>query len=277
MRNRLLLVLCFGVEATALVVAWTRIPVPEPVDWTHPGSWLARSDPAAVLLAGGRLLAVGLAAWLLGATLVATLARLALATLRLPHPLRTVTAAAARFAPGVVRHVVEGAVAVSLVAAATGVRPAAAATTAAPYAPAPTATARPLVAPLGPVRDGRHPAPLTLVPAPAAPSVPPAFSSAVSSAVPPADAAPASASATAPPGPAPGPPTLAPAERHLVVVGESLWTIAADHLRSLGLAADDHAVDRYWRALCEANRAHLASGDVNLLRPGDDLDLPPVA
>jgi hypothetical protein len=277
MRNRLLLVLFVGFEAAALVVAWTRIPVAEPVDWAHPAGWLARGEPTAVLLAGGRLLAVGLAAWLLGSTLVATLARLALATLRLPHPLRTVADTTGRLAPGLVRHVVEGAVAVGLVTAGTGAHPASATTTAAPYAAAPTATARTLVAPLAPVRDGRRPAPLTLVPAPEAPAVPPAVPPAVASAVPPADAAPATAPVTPTPSPSPGPPALAPAERHLVVVGESLWTIAADHLRSLGLAADDRAVDRYWRALCEANRAHLASGDVNLLRPGDDLDLPPVA
>jgi len=245
MRNRLLLVLFVVFEAAALVVAWTRIPVPDPVDWGNPAGWLTRNDPDAVLLAVGRLLAIGLAAWLLCSTLAAVVARLALSTPRLPHRLRAVARAAGRVAPGVVRHVVEGAIAVSLVTAATGGRAASAATSAAPYAPAPAPQARPRVVPLGPVRDGH----LTAPTAPPAPS-------------------PARASA---------PPVLPPGDRHLVVTGESLWTIAGDHLRALGLPADDLAVDRYWRGLCEANRKTLTSGDVNLLHPGDDLDLPPVA
>jgi len=34
-------------------------------------------------------------------------------------------------------------------------------------------------------------------------------------------------------------------------------------------------IDRYWRALCAANRDRVASGDVNRIRPGEDLILPP--
>ena len=69
---------------------------------------------------------------------------------------------------------------------------------------------------------------------------------------------------TAPALPAPATPTA-----HVVAAGESLWSIARDRV-----GADGAALDRYWRALCDANRARLPSADVNLIRPGDTVVLP---
>jgi nucleoid-associated protein YgaU len=50
-----------------------------------------------------------------------------------------------------------------------------------------------------------------------------------------------------------------------VQTGDSMWTIAADH------AEGD--VAPYWQALVELNRDRFA--DVNLIRPGDEILLPP--
>ena len=56
---------------------------------------------------------------------------------------------------------------------------------------------------------------------------------------------------------------------HVVATGESLWSIARDRV-----GADPATLDRYWRALCDANRAVLRSGDVNLIHPGETVVLP---
>jgi hypothetical protein len=60
------------------------------------------------------------------------------------------------------------------------------------------------------------------------------------------------------------------------VAGEHLWGIAEATVHAAGIA-DPVVVDRYWRALCDTNRDRLASGDPNVLAPGEDLGLPPVA
>jgi len=62
-----------------------------------------------------------------------------------------------------------------------------------------------------------------------------------------------------------------------VVAGEHLWAIAEAVVAAQGRADEPGAVEHYWRMLCDANRTHLASGDPNLVAPGEDLDLPPVA
>jgi len=109
------------------------------------------------------------------------------------------------------------------------------------------------VAPLGPVRDGR--APTTVVTAPATAPAP----------------RPAAGAAAAAPAPVPVPIAAAlpaPATVHVVAPGESLWSIARDRL-----GADNPALETYWRALCDANRAALRSGDVNLIHPGETVVL----
>jgi resuscitation-promoting factor RpfA len=55
-----------------------------------------------------------------------------------------------------------------------------------------------------------------------------------------------------------------------VAGGESLWTIAAEHLPP---GAPSARVDRAWRALYDANRPRLGD-DPDLIRPGTVLRLP---
>jgi hypothetical protein len=56
---------------------------------------------------------------------------------------------------------------------------------------------------------------------------------------------------------------------HVVAPGENLWSIARDRV-----GTDPTAHEGYWRALCDANRASLPSGDVNVIHPGEELALP---
>ncbi|MBM3660320.1 MAG: hypothetical protein FJW95_12580 [Actinobacteria bacterium] len=58
--------------------------------------------------------------------------------------------------------------------------------------------------------------------------------------------------------------------------GEHLWSIAEAVVHARG-DDDPAAVERYWRMLCDANRERVASGDVDVLAVGEDVDLPPVA
>lgn len=69
-----------------------------------------------------------------------------------------------------------------------------------------------------------------------------------------------------------------PSATTVVAAGDDLWRIAARELaRATGHNVDqlDAAVlSAYWGALCDANRAGLRSGDVNLVYPGEVLSLP---
>jgi hypothetical protein len=109
------------------------------------------------------------------------------------------------------------------------------------------ALSRSPVAPLGPVRDGRAPTTVENALPPLASPMPPVTVPVT----------------TAPP---PAPPTL---PVHVVIGGESLWSIARDRVGS-----DPTALTRYWRALCDANRATLPSGDVNVIHPSETVVLP---
>ena len=61
----------------------------------------------------------------------------------------------------------------------------------------------------------------------------------------------------------------------LVEAGDSLWSIAEDVVRTARPEAADRIVTRYWRALTDANRAHLVDPDnPDLLVPGQPLTLP---
>lgn len=90
-----------------------------------------------------------------------------------------------------------------------------------------------------------------------------------------------------PPAPSPSPTGLVPAPApepgtigatYVVVGGDSLWSIAASHLAQLTARSeadlDDAETAGYWAAVVETNRARLASGDPNLIFPGEVLDLP---
>ena len=69
------------------------------------------------------------------------------------------------------------------------------------------------------------------------------------------------------------PPSTVVAER-----GDNLWDLAAAALaRATGrerAALDEGEIARYWSVVCDANRATVRSGDVNLIYPGEVLVLP---
>jgi len=84
-----------------------------------------------------------------------------------------------------------------------------------------------------------------------------------------------------PPAPAPAPvpsptPARADTRTHVVVPGDNLWRIAAAELARV--TGDAHPADRaivtYWRALMDANRSSLRSGDPSLIFPGEIVVLP---
>jgi len=61
--------------------------------------------------------------------------------------------------------------------------------------------------------------------------------------------------------------------------GDSLWTIARDHLAAVGKGSGEPSnrqVADYWAKVKEANRHRLASGDSDLIEPGEIIVLPPV-
>lgn len=95
--------------------------------------------------------------------------------------------------------------------------------------------------------------------------------------------APAPASAPAAAADAPqvaGVPAAGAPPAHTVVTGESLWQIAAAHLATTtnrdraALPVADVAA--YWVRVCDANRARLRSGDLDLIFEGEVVDLPPI-
>ncbi|HVM52322.1 MAG TPA: hypothetical protein VM262_03930 [Acidimicrobiales bacterium] len=87
------------------------------------------------------------------------------------------------------------------------------------------------------------------------------------------DAGPATPAADAPDAPVPGP---APdGEEVTVVAGDHLWAIAERVVAArLGRAPTDGEVAPYWRSLIDANRDRLATGDPDLIFPGQTFVLP---
>jgi hypothetical protein len=67
---------------------------------------------------------------------------------------------------------------------------------------------------------------------------------------------------------------------HGVVAGDDLWSIAATQLAQVSgrpIASLSNAqVAGYWQRVCDANRSRLHSGDINLIFPGEQIELPPV-
>jgi hypothetical protein len=60
--------------------------------------------------------------------------------------------------------------------------------------------------------------------------------------------------------------------------GDSLWTLARDHLATVGGGGEPSTgeVAEYWRKVKEANRDRLRSGDVDVIEIGEPIVLPPV-
>ncbi len=66
---------------------------------------------------------------------------------------------------------------------------------------------------------------------------------------------------------------------HATVTGDDLWSIAATQLAQISgrpiASLSDAEVTAYWQRVCDANRSHLQSGDLNLIYPGEQITLPP--
>ena len=65
--------------------------------------------------------------------------------------------------------------------------------------------------------------------------------------------------------------------REVVAEGDTLWTIARDHLAAGPGEPTSQEVAEYVARVREANRERLVSGDPDLLYPGETIVLPPVA
>lgn len=80
------------------------------------------------------------------------------------------------------------------------------------------------------------------------------------------------------PTPAGGTTAVTPGPTRVVQPGDSLWTIAADHLASSrGVAVDglrEADIAQHWRWLVELNASALASGDPDVIYPGESVQLP---
>lgn len=72
-------------------------------------------------------------------------------------------------------------------------------------------------------------------------------------------------------------PPAPPATSVVVAPGDHLWGIAARHLEQVtGRVPTDAETARYWSVVVELNTPRLASGDPDLIRPGEVVELPPV-
>ena len=99
-------------------------------------------------------------------------------------------------------------------------------------------------------------------------AAPPEGGTATMTILPDADAPPA-------PAPAPTPPPVAEEDTWTVEPGDSFWSIAEEVMgEALGRDPTDGEVERYWRALVEANRDRLLTANPDLIVAGQVFRLP---
>jgi nucleoid-associated protein YgaU len=260
-----------AVAAAAVVGLARTFAVTSVADW----SWLAHADTARLAGALGWWIAAALTAWTVATTVLGIASR-EFPALRSWRGIDRVTAA-------FVRRALDHALVVSLAAGvvAGAALPAAAATTTTSAAAHRHAAVR--VTPDGEVVIDSASSTSTTVPRSASPSTTTATTTPPStqrrSTVPSHRAAPPRSPhpVARPPAPTVSVPTPPAPAMHVVVAGDNLWRIAADHLSALGNARpDDHTVASYWRLVIAANRATLRSGDPNLIYPGEIVLLPQV-
>ena len=217
------------------------------VPFRHLGPWLRDGDPGTVVVALLRWVALLGAGWLLASTLL----YLAAAVSRAPAAVRAVSWSTVPAA----RRAIDAACAVSVVTSVV-LAPAAAGAARTGRGDGDTTT-------VSVVRDGHGgiaqlpPDTSTTVPPPSPP-----LPSAPLPSLPAAPVLPSSASVEV-----------------VVAAGDNLWELAARHLAVTSARArtevSDAEIAPYWVRVCEANRARLSSGDVNLVFPGERVVLPP--
>jgi hypothetical protein len=72
-------------------------------------------------------------------------------------------------------------------------------------------------------------------------------------------------------------PIQADASTHLVVAGDHLWGIAAQHLRvNVGRPVTEDEIREYWVKVMDANRDVIRSGDPDLIFPDERITLPQI-
>jgi hypothetical protein len=232
----------------------------------HPGPWLRDGDPATVTIAVLRWCALVGAVWLLLSTVLYALAALS----GVPAAVRAVRWSTLP----AVRRAVDAACALS-VATTVVLAPVAAGASGRPRGPSADPPGVSLV------RDGHGDGSLARLPADGTPpSTPPtsAPTTAPTATAPPAGIPPPAAPLAAVRGDAP--PVALP-DDVVVVDGDDLWTLAAARVATAtgrspeAVPADE--VAPYWVLVCDTNRTRLASGDPNLVYPGEHVVLPPVS
>ncbi len=257
--RRLALAAVIAAEGLA-VVAVQRLGDRAPFDlpFDHLDAWL-EAAPEDALAAGLRAVALLCTWWLL----LVTLAYVGASVTRVPAALR----ACEWLTPSTIRRTVDRALAASIVVG-TVSTPLGASAVAGTSDPPPRSAPPPSV--IVDVRDGRSldALPTESAPPPEPTTVDPAVAPTVSST---ADAA-----------------IVLPDDRDQPLVapttvvvepGDNLWDLSAAALaRATGrerAALGGDEIARYWNVVCNANRATVASGDVNLIYPGEVLVLPP--
>ena len=240
---------------------WLRI------DWSHLATWSATTPPTDVLAALARIVALGLAYWVLLSTAAYLLARLS----GLPAAIRAVRG----ITIPALRRIVDAGLTVSL--AATLVSPPGSMVAARALEPATIeleGAAQPSKADTGrsdvETEDQPHP---TVPENPEDEVLPPGLQRIGWLPRP-------AGRATGPTGGAAGMGDGSDIDRSpranvVVAPGVHLWSIAEEHVGSqLGQDANATTVARYWRQVIEANRSSLRSGDPDLIYPGEIVVLP---
>jgi nucleoid-associated protein YgaU len=229
------------------------------IGWSDLDGWLRGTAPEDALGAAIRTITLVLAYWMLTTTALYATARL----LRLRTAWRAVEWATIP----AVRRIVDGAVAVSI----------ATASLAAPVSPALAQVPTPVVIEID--DEGRPLPPGTSdVVEPEAGNtsttpIPPGLDR-IGWTPTPAGVLPMGTSPTIDPAETPSRPSTASIA---VEPGDNLWVISARHLETTtGADADNATIARYWRRVVDANRAHLRSGDPDLIYAGEAVRLPPI-
>lgn len=254
------------------------------VEWSTVWTWIGAHSAERVLMAAGRLVALGLAYWVAGSLLAATAARAS----GVPALIRS----ADWLTLPAIRRMAERTVAVTLAAstfAGSGAGMVMAADPSAPHQPQAPLVQEVESSPVPryvPVPAGDPPTPTpeertepSYVPTPAGEAQPlPVAPSPTGTVAPPTDTAPEVGPRRLHPAAADVAPLRQARVRYdyTVVPGDNLWLIAGRHLvEVLDRQPNETETATYWAHLVATNRSGLRSGDPDLIYPGEIVTCPP--